>query len=172
MEVKATTQKRFYVCTQFLVYNGVDILQSAFQRQHFFSNKVHLAVVRFLVHGFSDGFQPLTLLFKSFLLSIFIITEIRVRGLIHHAHRILKANNEVFKRRLGILRKGWPRFSYPAFYVAHQAAKVFATIGIGSRLIIEIVNNVGRCAGDNQRIHSMVTMVDTLFHKSALAFRR
>ena len=43
---------------------------------------------------------------------------------------------------------------------------------IGSRLIIEIVNNVGRCAGDNKCIHSMVTMVDTLFHKSALQIER
>ena len=172
MEVKAITQKTLYAGTQFFVYNGVDIIQSAFQRQHFFPDKVHFTIVGFLMHGFPDGFQAFTLLLKSFLLPILIITKIRVGGLIHHANRIFKANNKVFKCLLGILCKGWPRLSYHAFSVAQQTLKALVNMRIGSRLIVEIINNVGRCAGDNQRIHSMVTMVDTLFHKSALAFRR
>ena len=116
--VKAITQKTLYASTQFFIYNGVDIIQSAFQRHHFFPDKVHLAIVGFLVHGFPDGFQAFTLLLKSFLLPILIITKIRVGCIIHHAHRIFKANNKVFKCLLGILRKGWPRLSYLALSIA------------------------------------------------------
>ena len=118
LEVKAITQKALYAGTQSFVYNGVDIIQSAFQRQHFFPDKVHLAVISFLVHGFPYGFQSFTLLLKSLLLPILIITKVRVRGLIYHANRVFKANNKVFKCLLGILCKGWPRLSYLALSIA------------------------------------------------------
>ena len=68
--------------------------------------------------------------------------------------------------------KGVPRLADNPVFVAELSSQVFPSSGVLGRFVIQIVDDIARGTGNDERVHRMVTMVYALLVEPPLQFQR